>query len=171
VNYRQIIWESGPTAAKRFQAWCEGRTGYPIVDAGMRQLITQGWMHNRVRMITASFLVKDLHIDWRTGAQFFEDHLADGDIASNRGNWQWVAGTGTDAAPYFRIFNPIRQAKLFDPHGQYVKQFVPELRGIPDRYIHEPWLWDGFSGIDYPEPIVDHFAERKRCLEYYRRGS
>ena len=117
----------GRGTARRFAAWCEGRTGYPIVDAGMRQLVAEGWMHNRVRMLMASFLVKDLHLDWTRGARFFMAHLVDGDLASNQHGWQWVAGTGTDAAPYFRIFNPVTQGERFDPDGTYVRRWVPEL--------------------------------------------
>ena len=120
--------ETKGEAARRFEAWKQGKTGYPIVDAGMRQLLAEGWMHNRVRMIAASFLVKDLHIWWRPGAQWFLEHLVDGDLASNHHGWQWVAGTGTDAAPYFRVFNPVLQGEKFDPDGEYVRRYVPELR-------------------------------------------
>ena len=120
-------------------AWREGRTGYPIVDAGMRQLVAEGWMHNRVRMLVASFLVKDLHLDWTRGARHFMAHLVDGDLASNQHGWQWVAGTGTDAAPYFRIFNPVTQGERFDPRGTYVRRWVPELAAVPDQYVHHPW--------------------------------
>ncbi len=121
--------DTGARADERFAAWCEGRTGFPIVDAGMRQLVAEGWMHNRVRMITASFLVKDLHLDWTRGARFFLEHLVDGDLSSNNHGWQWVAGTGTDAAPYFRVFNPTSQGEKFDPDGTYVRRWVPELAG------------------------------------------
>lgn len=155
--------DSGKQAEERFRAWAEGRTGYPIVDAGMRQLLGEGWMHNRARMIVASFLVKDLHIDWRRGAHWFMQHLVDGDLASNTHGWQWVAGTGTDAAPYFRIFNPITQGKKFDPDGSYVRKWVPELADVDTRYIHEPW-----GHIDsYPDPIVDHADERAEALRRY----
>jgi deoxyribodipyrimidine photo-lyase len=167
-----IRWDRGGEADERFAAWCAGRTGYPIVDAGMRQLLAEGWMHNRVRMITASFLVKDLHLDWRLGAAWFLRHLVDGDLASNSHGWQWTAGTGTDAAPFFRVFNPTLQGARFDPDGDYVRRYVPELRSIPGAAVHEPWTArrDLFSGSapDYPAPIVDHAAEREEALERYR---
>ncbi|MFT5041157.1 MAG: deoxyribodipyrimidine photo-lyase [Hyphomicrobiaceae bacterium] len=142
-----------------FRAWCEGRTGYPFVDAGMRQLVSEGWMHNRARMVTASFLVKDLLIDWRLGQRFFAQHLLDGDPALNNGGWQWCASTGTDAQPYFRIFNPTRQGQRFDPDGQYVSKWVPELREVPKRWIHEPWKAP-HRPAHYPLPIVDHSRQR-----------
>jgi deoxyribodipyrimidine photo-lyase len=149
-----------------FVAWQEGRTGYPIVDAGMRQLLGQGWMHNRVRMIVASFLVKDLHIEWTHGARHFMHHLVDADLASNQHGWQWTAGTGTDPAPYFRIFNPVTQGRKFDPDGDYVRRWVPELREIEGAKVHEPWtIADPPAG--YPERIVDHAVERKVSLERY----
>jgi deoxyribodipyrimidine photo-lyase len=148
-------------------AWEEGRTGYPIVDAGMRQLRAEGWMHNRVRMITGSFLTKDLHAWWPLGARHFLEHLVDGDIASNNHGWQWVAGTGTDASPYFRVFNPITQGKKFDPDGAYVRRWVPELAHLPGAAAHEPWKHElGYEG-DYPQRIVDHDAERKVALDRY----
>jgi deoxyribodipyrimidine photo-lyase len=147
-----------------FEAWTQGRTGYPIVDAGMRQLLRQAWMHNRVRMIVASFLVKDLHIDWREGARHFMQHLVDGDLASNNHGWQWVAGSGTDAAPFFRVFNPVTQGQKFDPHGDYVRRFVPELRGIEGPAVHTPWELPGGVPSGYPERIVDHATERRRAL-------
>ena len=146
--------DTGAQADERFAAWCEGRTGVPIVDAGMRQLTGEGWMHNRVRMIVASYLVKDLHIDWTRGARFFMEHLVDGDLASNQHGWQWVAGTGTDAAPYFRVFNPTAQADRFDPDGTYVRRWVPEL-----------------DTPDYPAPLVDHKAEREEALRRWRRAT
>ena len=160
-------WATGPEADENFIAWCQGRTGYPIVDAGMRQLVTTGWMHNRVRMITASFLVKDLHIPWQRGAQFFMQHLVDGDIASNTHGWQWTAGCGTDASPFFRVFNPITQGMKFDPDGDYVRRFVPELAHLVGASVHEPW--DVLGGYDhgYPERIVDHKAERETALADY----
>ncbi len=148
----------------RFEAWQEGRTGFPIVDAGMRELRATGRMHNRVRMIVASFLVKDLHVWWRHGAAHFMEWLADGDLASNQHNWQWVAGSGTDAAPYFRIFNPTSQGKKFDPRGEYIRRWVPELADVPDKQIHEP----GQVG-DYPAPVVDHAAERAESLARYEK--
>lgn len=150
-----------------FQAWEDGKTGYPIVDAGMRQLLGQGWVHNRVRMIVASFLVKDLHIEWQHGARHFMQHLVDGDLASNQHGWQWTAGTGTDAAPFFRVFNPVTQGRKFDPNGDYVRRWVPELRGIEGKRVHAPWeLDDPPSG--YPAPIVDHKRERQVALERYQ---
>ncbi len=155
-----------PTS-KAFRAWQDGTTGYPIVDAGMRQLLAQGWMHNRLRMIVASFLVKDLHVEWRHGARHFMRHLVDGDLASNQHGWQWTAGTGTDAAPYYRVFNPVTQGRKFDPQGDYVRRWVPELRGVDGKAVHEPWeLGDDMPGA-YPQRIVDHAAERKVALDRY----
>ncbi len=155
--------DRGPVADRRFDAWAAGQTGYPIVDAGMRQLLAQSWMPNRVRMIVASFLVKDLHLDWRRGARWFMAHLVDGDLASNAHGWQWVAGTGTDAAPYHRIFNPVTQGRRYDPDGDYVRRWVPELAGIPGAAVHEPWhRTDPVDG--YPAPLVDHAAERRDAL-------
>ena len=153
-----------------FDAWCAGRTGFPIVDAGMRQLLQEGWMHNRVRMITASFLTKDLHVWWPHGAQHFLDHLIDGDLASNAHGWQWTAGTGTDAAPYFRVFNPVTQGVRFDPDGAYVRRYVPELRHLDGAAAHRPWtVLDGYAHA-YPEPIVDHAQERTVALARYREA-
>jgi deoxyribodipyrimidine photo-lyase len=160
-------WDAGPAADEAFAAWASGRTGYPLVDAGMRQLAAEGWMHNRVRMVVASFLVKDLHLDWRRGARHFLDRLVDGDVASNNHGWQWVAGTGTDAAPFFRIFNPTLQAKRFDPDGDYVRRWVPELRAIPGPGVHEPWKRPDGPPAGYPRPMVDHGAERIVALERY----
>lgn len=151
-------------AAGRLAAWTEGRTGYPLVDAGMRQLLAEGWMHNRVRMVAASFLTKDLHLWWPRGARHFLEHLIDGDVASNSHGWQWVAGTGTDAAPYFRVFNPVTQGIRVDPAGDYVRRFVPELRHLAGPLAHEPWRApDGFAR-GYPRPIVDHAEERRDAL-------
>ena len=158
-----------PADTAAFEAWCAGRTGYPLVDAGMRQLLGQGWMHNRLRMIVASFLVKDLHIEWQHGARHFMHHLVDADLASNQHGWQWTAGTGTDAAPFFRVFNPITQAKKFDPDGDYVRRWVPELRGIGGNAVHEPWNLDD-RPVDYPDRIVDHATERKIALERYQQA-
>jgi deoxyribodipyrimidine photo-lyase len=149
-------------------AWREGLTGYPIVDAGMRQLRHEGWMHNRVRMITASFLTKDLHAWWPTGARHFLDGLIDGDLASNNHGWQWVAGTGTDASPYFRVFNPVTQGKKFDPDGEYVRRWVPELAHLPGATAHEPWKHDLGYQAGYPRPVVDHDAERREALARYQ---
>ena len=148
-------------------AWREGRTGYPIVDAGMRQLRGSGWMHNRVRMIVASFLVKDLHVDWRHGARHFLHWLVDGDLASNQHGWQWVAGSGTDPAPYFRVFNPVTQGRKFDPDGAYIRRWVPELAGLSAKHVHEPWTAPDGLPDGYPEPVVDHKAERVEALARY----
>ena len=148
----------------KLEAWQQGKTGFPMVDAGMRQLLKTGWMHNRVRMIVASFLVKDLHIEWQHGARWFEQHLTDFDVASNSHGWQWTAGCGTDASPYYRVFNPVMQGYKFDPNGDYVRKFVPELRDISGKEVHEPWLLlSGLSG-GYPAPIVDHALERAEAL-------
>ena len=156
--------DTGPEARELFEAWKQGRTGFPIVDAGMRQLLATGWMHNRVRMITASFLTKDLHVWWPVGARYFMEHLVDGDIASNSHGWQWVAGTGTDAAPYFRVFNPVTQGLKFDPTGDYVRRWVPELAHLHGALAHEPWtVLDGYAG-GYVERIVDHAVERREAL-------
>ncbi len=150
---------------KQFQAWCEGKTGYPFVDAAMRQLLVEGWMHNRTRMVVASFLVKDLHLEWQLGERFFAQHLVDYDVASNAHGWQWTAGTGTDASPYYRVFNPIEQGRRFDENGDYIRKYVPELAHLSVAEIHEPWLFlDGYSQ-GYPERIVDHAVERIESLE------
>lgn len=162
-----LRWDDGAAADERFDRWRAGRTGYPLVDAGMRQLLAEGWMHNRVRMVTASFLVKDLHLDWRRGAQHFLDHLIDGDLASNQHGWQWTAGTGTDAAPFFRIFNPVAQSRRFDPDGTYLRRYLPELRGVAADAIHEPWRAPGGPPEGYPAPIVDHAEERAEALARY----
>ena len=160
---------SGKGAQERFEAWCAGRTGFPIVDAGMRQLRAEAWMHNRVRMIVASFLVKDLHLPWWWGARHFMRLLVDGDLASNQHGWQWTAGSGTDPAPYFRVFNPVVQGERFDPGGEYVRRFVPELRGVAGKAVHQPWTLPGGLPEGYPAPIVDHRAERAEALARYER--
>jgi len=148
----------------QFKAWCEGKTGYPFVDAAMRQLVLEGWMHNRTRMVVASFLVKDLHLEWQVGERFFAEHLVDYDVASNAHGWQWTAGCGTDASPYYRIFNPIEQGKRFDENGDYIRKYVPELAHLSASEIHEPWLFlDGYSK-GYPERVVDHALERLESL-------
>ncbi len=175
ARYAGVVWLDDPDG---FQRWCAGRTGYPIVDAGMRQLTTTGWMHNRARMICASFLVKDLLVDWRQGERFFRHHLVDADVAQNAGNWQWVAGTGPDAAPYFRILNPTTQGQRFDPRGEYIRRWVPELAALPSRSVHDPSsassddLADAgvLLGETYPRPVVDHGEARVRAIEAYRRA-
>ena len=150
---------------KQFKAWCEGKTGYPFVDAAMRQLLVEGWMHNRTRMVVASFLVKDLHLEWQLGERFFAEHLVDYDVASNAHGWQWTAGTGTDASPYYRVFNPIEQGRRFDENGNYIRRYVPELAHLSGAEIHEPWLFlDGYSH-GYVERVVDHAVERIESLE------
>jgi deoxyribodipyrimidine photo-lyase len=173
-NFRMqsIPWLNDP---QQCEAWKKGETGYPIVDAAMRQLLQTGWMHNRARMITASFLTKDLLIDWRWGERWFMQHLLDGDPAANNGGWQWTAGTGTDAAPYFRIFNPTSQGRRHDPKGRFIRLWLPELAKVPDEFIHEPWkMPDNMQrqtgcriGKDYPAPIVDHAEARERALSTY----
>jgi deoxyribodipyrimidine photo-lyase len=173
--YRRLRWDNDPEA---FAAWQEGRTGYPVVDAAMRQLLATGWMHNRARMIVASFLTKDLLIDWRWGERHFMQHLIDGDPAANNGGWQWTAGTGTDAAPYFRIFNPVSQGERHDPEGTYIRRWVPELARVPSEAIHQPWRMSPevqaqagcVIGPDYPAPIVDHKAARERTLAAYAQA-
>ncbi len=152
---------------ERLAAWKEGRTGFPIVDAGMRQLRATGWMHNRVRMIVASFLVKDLHLEWQHGARHFMQWLVDGDLASNQHGWQWTAGCGTDASPYFRVFNPTTQGRKFDPDGAYVRRWVPELAEVPTKFVHEPSADPDGLPDGYPAPIVDHKAERVEALARY----
>ncbi len=172
-EYDGIAWNNDES---EFASWCDGQTGYPIVDAGMRQLNETGWMHNRVRMIVGSFLVKDLLIDWRWGERYFRRMLIDADIAQNAGNWQWVAGTGPDAAPYFRIFNPISQSRKFDAGGGYLRRWVPELAALDDKTIHEPWIGAPLDlasagivlGDTYPAPIVDHAKARDRTLVAYK---
>jgi deoxyribodipyrimidine photo-lyase len=150
-----------------FQAWCEGRTGYPLVDAAQRQLLQTGWMHNRLRMVSAMFLTKHLFIDWRRGEDFFMRHLIDGDFAANNGGWQWSASTGTDAAPYFRVFSPIRQSERFDAQGQFIRRFVPELAGLNDKQIHQPWKYHALVP-DYPLPVVEHAGVKERVTAAFR---
>ena len=154
---------------EQLEAWKQGRTGFPIVDAGMRQLRHSGWVHNRVRMIVASFLVKDLHLEWQLGGRHFLQWLVDGDLASNQHGWQWTAGCGTDASPYFRIFNPTTQGKKFDPDGDYIRRWVPELRDVPAKHIHEPSASPDGLPEGYPQPIVDHKHERQESLDRYEK--
>jgi deoxyribodipyrimidine photo-lyase len=175
ADLRDIPWRND---LQEFEAWCEGHTGYPVVDAAMRQLKQTGWMHNRARMIAASFLVKDLLVDWRWGERWFMQNLVDGDLAANNGGWQWTAGVGTDAAPYFRVFNPVLQGQRFDPDGAYVRRWVPELENVPSKFIHQPWEMPAdvqhasgcIIGQDYPTPIVNHVEARERVLSAYRRA-
>lgn len=175
-RYREIEWRHDED---EIGAWKRGETGYPLVDAAMRRLVAEGAMHNRARMITASFLVKDLLVDWRIGERFFRHHLLDGDVAQNAGNWQWVAGTGTDAAPYFRVFNPVTQSERFDPDGSFIRRWLPELDGIPGHAIHAPWELAPLElasygvelGVDYPPPIVDHAVARQRAIAAYKAAT
>ncbi|SEK67750.1 deoxyribodipyrimidine photo-lyase [Kosakonia sacchari] len=154
---------------QQLEAWQKGSTGFPIVDAAMRQLNSTGWMHNRLRMIAASFLVKDLLIDWRCGERYFISQLIDGDLAANNGGWQWAASTGTDAAPYFRIFNPTTQGERFDASGAFIRRWLPELQAVPEKHLHQPWAWADKQGrrLDYPRPIVDHKQARAATLAAY----
>jgi len=164
AKFNNFEWEN---SNKHFEAWKKGCTGYPIVDAGMRELWQTGFIHNRTRMVVASFLVKNLLIDWRLGEKWFWDCLVDADYASNVASWQWVAGTGADAAPYFRIFNPILQGKKFDTDGKYIRHYVPELNALPEKYLNEPWEID--HKLSYPKPIIDYSYSRQRALEKYER--
>ena len=171
-QFNAVEWENDETL---FEAWKTGRTGYPIIDAAMRQMNSEAWMHNRGRMLVASFLTKDLLIDWRWGEKYFMQQLVDGDQAANNGGWQWAAGTGTDAQPYFRIFNPTTQGEKFDPDGAYVKRWVPELARVPAKLIHSPWkLSDAERSVacpDYPKRIVDHAVQRGRALAMYAKAT
>ncbi|VVD97553.1 deoxyribodipyrimidine photolyase [Pandoraea iniqua] len=173
--YDAIQWATGPAADDDFKAWCDGRTGYPLVDAAMRQINQTGYMHNRLRMVVASFLVKDLGIDWRRGEAYFALALNDFDLAANNGGWQWAASTGCDAQPYFRIFNPVTQSEKFDPQGRFIRKYVPELANLSDKAIHAPWRVDApvlalakvELGRDYPQPRVAHDVARKETLARY----
>ena len=172
--YDKIEWETGTAADALFAAWCEGRTGYPLVDAAMTQLNQTGYMHNRLRMVTACFLIKDLGIDWRRGEQYFAEKLNDFDLAANNGGWQWASSSGCDAQPYFRIFNPITQSEKFDAEGKFIRRYLPQLAKLSNKHIHAPWLATGMdwqlAGLDaktYPAPVVAHDEARKRTLERY----
>ncbi len=172
-KFDHIAWPNPPG---HFAAWCAARTGYPIVDAAMRQLLETGYMHNRLRMIAASFLVKDLHVDWRLGERYFADKLIDYDQAANVGGWQWAAGVGTDAQPWFRIFNPVAQSERYDPEGRFIRRYLPELANVPTRYLHAPWRMSPVQqqacgvviGRDYPPPIVDHAQAREVTLALFK---
>ena len=174
-EYDAIRWEHGKHADTLFAAWCEGRTGYPLVDAAMHQINRTGYMHNRLRMVVASFLVKDLGIDWRWGERYFAEKLNDFDLAANNGGWQWAASTGCDAQPYFRIFNPVSQSEKFDAEGKFIRRYLPALAKLPAKLIHAPWLVSPIElaaaeveiGRDYPAPIVQHDAARAKTLERY----
>ncbi|MGT2475027.1 cryptochrome/photolyase family protein [Paraburkholderia terrae] len=174
-EFDTLRWETGKQADALFAAWCEGRTGYPLVDAAMLQLNQTGFMHNRLRMVTASFLAKDLGIDWRRGERYFEEKLSDFDFSANNGGWQWAASTGCDAQPWFRIFNPVTQSEKFDPQGLFIKRFLPELEKVPAKWIHAPWQanpddlknWGVVLGKDYPQPVVDHAKARQETLARY----
>jgi deoxyribodipyrimidine photo-lyase len=173
--YDSIPWEKGRHADKRLTAWCTGKTGYPLVDAAMHQLNQTGYMHNRLRMVVASFLTKDLGLDWRLGEQYFADHLIDFDLAANNGGWQWAASSGCDAQPYFRIFNPVSQSQQFDPQGKFIRRYLPVLAGLPTHALHAPWLAKPVElasagvelGQNYPHPIIDHALARTQTLERY----
>ena len=175
-KFDAIQWEQGAKADALFQAWCEGQTGYPLVDAAMAQINTTGHMHNRLRMVTASFLTKDLGIDWRWGERYFAQHLNDFDLAANNGGWQWAASTGCDAQPWFRIFNPVRQSERFDPQGQFIRRYLPQLAALPDAAIHAPWTARPIDlaaagvvlGKNYPWPVVDHEQARRRTLARFK---
>lgn len=164
-EFDALVWDEAP---ELFAAWCEGRTGYPLVDAAQRQLLHTGWMHNRLRMVSASFLTKDLGVDWRRGEAHFARWLLDYELASNNGGWQWAAGTGCDAQPWFRIFNPVTQSEKFDPQGKFIRRYVSELAGVPDEFIHAPWKMP-VPPAGYPAPIVDHAQARQRTLARFGR--
>jgi deoxyribodipyrimidine photo-lyase len=174
-EYDRIVWEHGAAADAAFAAWCEGRTGYPLVDAAMAQINGTGYMHNRLRMVVASFLVKDLGIDWRRGERYFAEKLNDFDLAANNGGWQWASSTGCDAQPYFRIFNPVSQSEKFDPDGRFIRRYLPQLALLPDAALHAPWTARPIDlaaagvelGRNYPAPIVAHDLARLKTLQRY----
>ena len=174
-EYDAIKWETGATAKILFEAWCKGQTGYPLVDAAMHQINQTGYMHNRLRMVVASFLTKDLGIDWRWGADYFAEKLIDFDLSANNGGWQWASSSGCDAQPYFRIFNPTSQSEKFDPQGKFIRRYLPVLAALPDKAIHAPWLATPVDlmaagvelGVNYPRPIVDHATARTTTLARY----
>ena len=171
-EYDAIVWDDWPEG---LAAWQQGRTGYPLVDAAMRQMASSGYMHNRLRMVVASFLTKDLGIDWRLGERWFADSLIDFDLSANNGGWQWAASTGCDAQPWFRIFNPVTQSERFDMQGKFIRRYVPELAAVPDKWVHAPWRMPAavqqscgvVIGRDYPAPLVDHDEARRRTLARY----
>ncbi|MBA4112391.1 MAG: deoxyribodipyrimidine photolyase [Verminephrobacter sp.] len=173
--YDAIAWEDGPHAQELFEAWCQGRTGYPLVDAAMAQINRSGYMHNRLRMVVASFLTKDLGLDWRWGERYFAEHLNDYDLSANNGGWQWASSSGCDAQPYFRIFNPVSQSRKFDPQGRFIRRYLPQLAALPDAALHAPWQASPLElqaagvelGRNYPHPVVDHDTARTRTLERY----
>jgi deoxyribodipyrimidine photo-lyase len=167
TKFDALAWPNPPG---HFEAWCDARTGYPIVDAAMRQLNQTGYMHNRLRMIVASFLVKDLHVDWRWGERYFSEKLIDYDQAANIGGWQWSAGVGTDAQPWFRIFNPVTQSENFDPEGKFIRRYLPELTDVPDKFIHAPWKYAA-AVQGYPPPLVDHAQARAITLALFREAA
>lgn len=167
-EYDKIVWEQGPEAERLFAAWCRGETGYPLVDAAMHQLNSTGYMHNRLRMVTASFLIKDLGVDWRWGERYFAEKLLDFDLAANNGGWQWAASSGCDAQPYFRIFNPVSQSEKFDPEGRFIRRYLPQLAELPDKLLHAPWLAGPLEALaDYAPPLVRHDEARQRTLARY----
>ncbi|MBY0236685.1 MAG: FAD-binding domain-containing protein, partial [Burkholderiaceae bacterium] len=175
AEYDAIAWENGPNADNRFAAWCQGRTGYPLVDAAMLQLNQTGYMHNRLRMVTASFLIKDLGISWQRGEAYFAEQLLDFDLSANNGGWQWAASSGCDAQPWFRIFNPVTQSEKFDAEGRFITRYLPQLAKLPAKLRHAPWTAKPLElqacglvlGRDYPAPIVDHAEAREQTLRRY----
>ncbi|RZI94883.1 MAG: deoxyribodipyrimidine photo-lyase, partial [Variovorax sp.] len=174
-EYDKIIWHHGKHADMLFDAWCNGQTGYPLIDAAMAQINQSGYMHNRLRMVVASFLCKDLGLDWRRGEAYFATHLNDFELSSNNGGWQWASSSGCDAQPYFRIFNPVTQSERFDPEGKFIRRYLPQLAGLSDKSIHAPWAATPVEleaaelklGESYPKPVIDHAEARERTLQRY----